>query len=246
MKTMTGAGIAALALMLAACGGGDGNNASSANLNQALPQIPAPNNGDWTQVVEQTPEGGFRMGNPDAPVKLIEYASMTCPHCRAFSEASSQRLKDVYVKSGQVSFEYRNFVLNPLDAAASIGARCMGPSGFFGITEQLFAAQEQWAGAVDEQEATQAQALPANQRVGALFRAADLDDFFRERGVPESQINQCLSNQQELDRLAQMTQHGAQRYQIPGTPGFVINDELVQGVSDWQGLEPILRQRIGG
>ena len=246
MKKMTGAGIAALALMLSACGGGDGNNASSANLNQALPQIPAPNNGDWTQVVEQTAEGGFRMGNPNAPVKLIEYASMTCPHCRAFSEESGQRLRDVYVKSGQVSFEFRNFVLNPLDAAASIGARCMGPSGFFGMTEQLFATQEQWAGAVDEQEMAQAQSLPQNQRIPALFRAAELDSFFRQRGVPESQINQCLSNQQELERLAQMTQHGAERYQIPGTPGFVINDELVRDVSNWTDLEPILRSRIGG
>jgi protein-disulfide isomerase len=246
MNKMTGASMVAVALMLASCGDGSGNGSSSANLNQALPQVPAPNNGDWTQVVEQTPEGGFRMGNPNAPVKLIEYASMTCPHCRAFSEAASQRLRDTYVKSGQVSFEYRNFVLNALDAGASLLARCAGPQGFFGITEQMFAAQEQWMNAVDEQEATQIGTLPENQQVAALIRAADLDDFARQRGIPEARVNQCASNQQELQRLAEMRQVGADRYQIPGTPGFVINDELVRDVTSWEGLEPVLRERIGG
>jgi protein-disulfide isomerase len=246
MKKMTGASLIAVALMLTSCGGGDGNNAATANLNSALPQIPAPNNGDWSQVVTQTAEGGFRMGNPDAPVKLVEYASATCPHCRAFSEEATERLRDTYVKSGQVSFEYRNFVLNALDAAASLVARCQGPQAFFRINEQLFANQEQWTGALSEEEQTRITQLPEGQQVPALFRAADLDQFFRQRGVPEARINQCLANQQELQRLADMRQTASDRYQIPGTPGFLINDELVRDVTTWGQLEPVLRERIGG
>lgn len=244
MNKMIAASMTALALMLASCGGGDGN--ASANLNQALPQIPAPNNGDWTQVVSQTPEGGFRMGNPDAPVKLVEYASATCPHCRTFSEEASQRLRDTYVKSGQVSFEYRNFVLNGLDLAASIVARCQGPQAFFGLQEQLFATQEQWAGNVDQQEGQQIGQMPENQQIGPLLRAAELDTFFRQRGLPEARIAQCISNQQELQRLAEMRQTAMDRHQITGTPGFMINGETVRDVTTWQALEPILRDRIGG
>lgn len=245
MNKIVAASMTALALMLASCGGGGGGNAS-ANLNQALPQIPAPNNGDWTQVVSQTPEGGFLMGNPDAPVKLVEYASATCPHCRDFSEEASQRLRDTYVKSGQVSFEYRNFVLNGLDLAASIVARCQGPQAFFGLQEQLFATQEQWAGNVDQQEGQQIGQMPENQQIGPLLRAAELDTFFRQRGIPEARIAQCISNQQELQRLAEMRQTAMDRHQITGTPGFMINGETVRDVTTWQALEPILRDRIGG
>ena len=94
-------GAAALALFMAGCGdkGGD----SSGNNSAPLTQIPAPNGGDWTETVAATPEGGFRMGNPEAPVKLVEYASITCPHCAEFAEQGTSALRDQYVKSGRVS-----------------------------------------------------------------------------------------------------------------------------------------------
>src|ERR687892_1780859 len=118
MKAQIGIGAMALAasLALAGCGGGDqANNAATANTAAPLTQIPAPNNGDWTQVVSQTPEGGYRMGNPDAPVKLVEYASITCHVCQQFAEAGTERLENVYVSSGQVSWEYRPFMIFPTD-----------------------------------------------------------------------------------------------------------------------------------
>lgn len=247
MTKKTGAGLAAIALLLAGCGGDGGGNASNVNLQAPLTQIPAPNNGDWTQVVSQTPEGGFLMGNPDAPVKLVEFASMTCPHCRAFAEEGSERLRDVYVKSGQVSFEFRNYVLNPLDAAASLVTRCQGPSAFFRLTEQLFAEQESWAGNISPEEEQQVSQLPQAQQPAAWVRAAELDTFFRQRGVPEARLNQCLSNPQELQRLAQMRDQAMQQFPaIPGTPAFAINGRLVPEATTWAELEPILRERIGG
>jgi protein-disulfide isomerase len=245
MTKLTGGGLAAIALLLSGCDG-EGGNASNVNLQAPLTQVPAPNNGDWTQVVSQTPEGGFVMGNPNAPVKLIEFASMTCPHCMAFSEAASERLRDVYVRSGQVSFEFRNFVLNSLDAAASVVARCQGPAAFFRLTEQLFAEQENWAGNLSEEEQVQIGQLPEDRQVGALIRAAELDAFFRQRGVPEARLNQCLANREELQRLATMRDQATQQFQVPGTPAFVINGRIVPGATTWQELEPALRQSIGG
>lgn len=246
MKTLTGAGMTALALLLTACGGEGGNGSANVNTQASLQQIPAPNNGDWTQVVSQSAQGGFVMGNPDAPVKLVEFASMTCPHCRAFSEEGSQRLRDVYVRSGQVSFEFRNFVLNPLDAAVSLVARCQGPAAFFRLTEQLFAEQEGWIANLAEDEQRQISQLPEDQQVGAWIRAAELDAFFRQRGIPEARLNQCASNRQELQRLATMVEEANREFQIPGTPAFAINGRLVPNATTWQQVEIALRERIGG
>ena len=80
-------------------------------------------------MVVRTPEGGYLMGNPKANVKLIEFGSMTCPHCAEFEEQRGEQLIDTYVKSGRVSYEFRNFVRDPFDLAASLIARCGGRSG---------------------------------------------------------------------------------------------------------------------
>ena len=104
----------------------------------------APAGQDWTQVVAATPEGGFRMGNPDAKVKLVEFASLTCPHCREFHEAALSTIKSKYVASGNVSYEFRNFVLNGPDFAASLLARCQGPQPFFGLLNAFFTDQATW------------------------------------------------------------------------------------------------------
>src|SRR6185503_10794012 len=89
-KQLFSIGAAALALALAGCGGSGGNSSNLSSATGAtsapLPQIAAPNNGDWTETVTLTERGGFLMGNPNAPVKLLEYASITCPHCAEFSE----------------------------------------------------------------------------------------------------------------------------------------------------------------
>src|SRR3546814_20043743 len=91
MKAFITTGTATLALLLGGCGseGGEGNAAKTAN-SGPIDAIPAPNGGDWTPVVPATTEGGFVMGNPDAPVKLVEYASMHHPHCDASGSASGR------------------------------------------------------------------------------------------------------------------------------------------------------------
>ena len=103
----------------------------------AAPAAPAANARpaarDWSHTVVATAEGGFRMGNPAAKVKLVEYGSLTCGHCANFARAGVASLVGTYVRSGKVSYEYRNFILNGLDVAASLVARCGGASRFFPI-----------------------------------------------------------------------------------------------------------------
>lgn len=238
---------AALALLLAlgACGQDAGGDATATAGNQQLQlePIPAPEGGDWTEVVERTDEGGFRMGNPDAPVKLVEFASMTCPHCASFSVQAAEPLRE-YVRGGHVSWEFRNFVLNAPDAAASMLARCQPPQAFFRITDQLFAEQQTWLGNMTQEEAEQIQRLPEPQQIPALARALELDQFFRRRGVPEAEVNSCLADRQQLDRLADLNTQANQDHGVSGTPAFMINGQMVEGVSDWGRLEPRIRAAL--
>src|SRR5215218_2992636 len=101
---------------------------------------------DWSATVAATPQGGFRMGNPAAKVKLIEYGSLTCSHCREFDEMGVPALVDKYVKSGKVSWEFRNYVRDPWDLTASLISRCNGAKTFFPLERALYADQPNWVG----------------------------------------------------------------------------------------------------
>jgi protein-disulfide isomerase len=249
MKAHLSLGIAAFALALSGCSGDeDGDlNAVAANSNAPLNQIAAPNNGDWTQTVVETPEGGFRMGNPNAPVKLVEYASITCPHCAEFAEAGSEPLQQQFVRSGQVSWEYRPFLLFPSDPAIFMLLRCQGATPFFTLTEQLYASQGDWLGRLQTMPPEQQQALqgatPAEQG-RAIIATTGLDQFFRQRGMPEGRINSCLADQAQLERLAEITRTGAEQNGVTGTPTFFINGQKVD-VGTWPQLEQRLRAAIG-
>jgi len=243
MKAYLTGGAAALALVLGACGGSGGNNAGAGIAPDApLKQVAAPNNADWTQVVTAT-ELGYRMGNPEAPVRLVEYASITCPHCAEFSEGSAP-LRDQYVRSGQVSWEYRPHMLFSPDPGVFALLACRGPEPYFQLVEQLYADQRNWA--LRAQQTEQASAgMPPAERAVALIRAAGLDQFFRQRGMPQSQIDSCLANPQNLQRIADLTQRASTEQGVNGTPTFFINDTRAEA-GTWAQLEPMLRAAIGG
>lgn len=245
----TGAGLA-LALILAGCGDGADNGTTTAtgtgNTAAPLQQVEAPN-GDWTQAVTETADGGFLMGNPNAPVKLVEYASLTCPACATFSNQAAEELMNEYVRSGQVSWEFRNFVLNPIDLGVSMLVRCQGAAPFFRSVEQLYADQPVWLDRfqnIPEAEINRINALPREQAVAALIEAGDSDQFFRQRGMPESRIDSCLADQQAVNRLVEISQVATQQHEVQGTPTFLINGEKVDA-SQWPELEPLLREAIG-
>lgn len=246
MKATLRVGMAAFALMAAACDKKD-EGAAPAGGGTTTPVAAAPAGQAWTDQVVATPQGGFLMGNPNAPVKLVEYASLTCPHCRDFTAAASDPLKQKYVGAGQVSWEFRNFVLNPLDVAATLLARCQGPGPFFKLTEQVYADQDAWVrkfNAAGEPELQRISALPEDRQFVALAQAAGLDQFFRARGLPEAKINACLTDKAGLQRIVALRELGANSDKVTGTPSFLINGELQDGVYDWATLEPKLREAL--
>ena len=231
---------------LAACNGEGGNTTSASS--EPIEAVPPPEGGDWSQIVTQTAEGGYLMGNPDADVKVIEFASMTCPHCASFAEQGFDPLVEEYVKTGRVAFEFRNFVRDPLDITMALIARCGEANRFFPITEAMFENQGNFFEAAQAAPAEQQQALsqqPPAQQFAGFAQLAGLQQWAAQRGLPSARQQQCLTNQAEMDRLVQMTSDASAQYQVPGTPAFVINGKLVENASTWETLEPAIREAIG-
>jgi protein-disulfide isomerase len=238
--------LASAALLATACNAEKGAANSSTAEVTAKP-VPAPNNGDWSTIVSKTPEGGFVMGNPNAKVKLVEFGSLTCPHCAAFEEEGGKALVDNYVKKGLVSWEFRNFVRDGVDMTATLLARCGGESSFFGLTRNLFADQRNWIEKLQSADPAKSEALKnmsPTQQFSAIADLAGLKQYAAMRGVPRAKGEQCLANQAEVDKLVQMNSDATTNYNIPGTPTFLINGAVVEQTATWELLEPKLKEAL--
>jgi protein-disulfide isomerase len=182
------------------------------------------------------------MGNPDAPIKLIEFASLTCPHCAEFAKTSEPALKDTFVNSGRVSFEFRNFARDAIDLTAAQLIRCAPPESFFALTDQVFVNQEQIFERVQAagQPAFEAALKQPDERRGvALGQLTGLIDFFAARGIARDQAEQCLSNHEAAAQIAQNAQEQGVKYDVQGTPTFLLNGNKLE-VNTWEGVKPLL------
>lgn len=238
--------VAALGAVLAvgACNS-EKKDSKPINPEAASIKVDPPKSGNWTEVVNPTPQGGFLMGNPDAKVKLIEYASITCPHCAEFSEAATEPLSTNYVKGGQVSWEYRPYLLFPTDPGIFSLLKCQGAKTFFPLTEQLYANQRDWGTKVQSlspAQQQQIQSLPPQQATAALIKATGVDTFLRMRGMPQSKIDSCLADQNIVPQLLATTQLG-QEEGVTGTPNFFINGEKLDA-GTWAALEPEIKKAL--
>jgi protein-disulfide isomerase len=243
---------AAAAIALAACNkGGTANNTSATGGGTAsVPVRPVqpPANGDWTTVTSETTGGGFMMGNPNAKVHLIEFGSLTCPHCKAFDDEGVPSLIANYVKNGQVSWEFRNYVRDPFDLAASLIARCNGAQSFFPVMRALYKDQMNWVGKVQtvpQDQLEQLQNLPPNQIAVQSGKFAGLQDWASLRGLAPAKSNQCLGNADTVNKLVEITGNVTNDYpDFKGTPGFVINGKLLDETATWAALEPKLKEAL--
>lgn len=218
-----------LALGLAACDKGAETGAVSG---EPLAKVAPPAGKTWGDVVERTADGGHRMGNPQAPITLLEFGSMTCSHCADFAEKSGAELRDNFVASGRVNFEFRNFVVDPIDITSALLARCGAPESFFALTDQIFANQaktfETWnAAGQAAQEAAMNQ--PEEKRFIAIGEITGLTEFVSSRGVSKDQANACLANLDEAKGLAQRAKEDGDKFEIEGTPTFIVNGTKFQG-----------------
>ena len=203
---------------------------------------PAPSR-DWAQIVVATPAGGFRMGNPNARVKLVEYGSLACPHCRHFEETGFKPLLQGYVRTGRVSYEFRNLLLNAPDIAVSLLAHCAGPARFFPMAQAVYASQPQWFEKVESISADQQaeiDKLPDQQRIARLGEVAGFPQMAARFGVTPARAHQCLTDPKGLERLLSITK-AAQDAGVEHTPTFFINGKMTDALT-WEQLEPLLKK----
>jgi protein-disulfide isomerase len=201
---------------------------------------------DWTTSVVATPEGGYRVGNPAAPVKLIEYASLTCGTCARFARDGKPKLMAGPVKSGRVSYELRNYVRDPADVTAALLSRCGGAARYFPLTDAILLNQERWVKALTalpQAQMTELNGLPTAQRFGRIATLSGLDALAVRGGVPAARAKQCLADPKALAQLVELNRVAQTQYQLQGTPTFLING-VKANAHDWAGLEPLLAKAV--
>lgn len=234
-----------LPLALMACGKSDAGTPSAPA--SPVAAVAAPKGQDWTQVVSKTPEGGYVMGNPDAPIKLVEYGSRTCPTCGAFGRTAMQPLETNYVKSGKLSYEFREYLVHgPPDLPASLLGRCVGTASFFPVLEAMYQGQAPFEEKLQDQAATAAlQQKLANAKGPAIANGwADymgFIGFMKQRGLPEAQARACLNDQAAIDQLTKMMDVANNPpYSVTGTPAFYLNGKKSDAIT-WPDLETALK-----
>lgn len=201
----------------------------------------APPPRDWSATARLLPNGAYLIGDPGARVKLVEYASYTCPHCADFAGESKPVLKGAMIRSGSTSLELRHLVRDALDLAAVTTARCAGPAGFARMSDAVFAAQGEWLPRGAEYAGTNAAALetrPAAARLRALADGAGLTAVARANGVAPARLAACFADRADRDRVLALT--AAKPDEVRATPTFYLNGRVLPA-SDWAQVEPALR-----
>ncbi len=152
------------------------------------------------------------LGNPNAPVTIIEYASLTCSHCAHFHNEVLPKLKERYIAPGKVRLIYRDFPLDQTALAAAALAHCAGPDRYFSMLEVLFRTQSNWARADDP--------------VAALKQLGKLG------GLSEESMNACFADEKLTNGILQGRLAGENQYKIGSTPTFIIDGKAYPGSRD--------------
>jgi protein-disulfide isomerase len=163
------------------------------------------------------------MGSESAPVTIIEYASMTCPHCAAFAVTTFPKLKEKYIDTGKVKYIMREYPLDGLAAAAFMLARCGGPDKYYPLIETLFAQQQKWA---------------VREPIPPLLAIA------KQAGFTQQSFEACINDKAQLTKVQQMRDRGSQKFKVDSTPTFFINGERHPGAMSIEEIDKIIAPLI--
>ncbi len=197
----------------------------------------------WLNSFQETSQGNVIMGNPDAPVKLIEYASYTCGHCAAFEATEAPQLEKDKVADGSVSFEMRSLIRDPIDLTLAMLARCGGKDRFFGNHRFLMASQSailQKTSAITAPTADKLKTRDFSGFMTGIYDDMKLGEWMQQRGISDDQARKCLTNETTINQLLTITAAAGPTYNIQGTPSFIINEKLAAGAHDYNSLKPLL------
>lgn len=214
-------GVLALCAALAACGE---ESAKKAEAPDAKPSPSTSAKPDMAKLLEAGALGDKIIGKADAPVTIVEYASLTCSHCADFHANTFKILKEKYIDTGKVRLIFREFPLDPLSTAASMMARCAPESRYFPLVDVLFSQQRSWA--------------MADKPLDSLLAIA------RQAGFTQESFEACLKNQSIYDGLNAAKVRGAEVHGVTSTPTFFINGEMKRGNMSAEELDKLLAPHL--
>jgi protein-disulfide isomerase len=165
------------------------------------------------------------MGSPTAPVTIIEYASMTCPHCAAFSNTTFPQLKEKYIDTGKVRYIMREFPLDGLAAAGFMLARCAGPEKYYPLIETLFAQQQKWV---------------VKEPIPPLLAIA------KQAGFTQQSFEACINDKDLLAKVQEMRNRGKEKFKVEATPTFYITGQRYPGALPIEDLDKAIAPLLKG
>lgn len=179
---------------------------------------------DMKQVLTPGPLPELSAGPADAPVTVVEYASVTCPHCAAFDKNVLPKFKAAYVDTGKVRYILREFSRNPLDVAAFTLARCVGDDKAMATIELLFATQDKWAFVEN----------PLEPLLASL----------RPTGLAREKAMACLKDNAIIGKVRAITDTANKVVKVQGTPTFVIDGKVYGGELSMEDFDTLLKPLI--
>jgi protein-disulfide isomerase len=228
------AALLALGLFVAGCNDGDASGPEKKEeQTEAAPAAAEETAPADLQAIAGVPLGDMAEGSVDAPITLIEYASMTCSHCATFQQTTFPLLKRDFIDTGKVRFILREFPLDPYAIDASILARCTGEENFFPVVDKLFAEQGKW--------------MPAPGPINEVSQNATrgrLADYGEAVGTSEEQFEACLRNKPLKEQIANRMEEAKSRYNVQATPSIVINGTLYEGSRAYGDLAKFLNDQL--
>ena len=204
------------AAIVAFTGAGSAGAILSGLIEPAKADAPEP---DQAELAKAGPEGDIVLGSDKAPVTIIEYASMTCPHCAHFSTDTFPELQKRYIDTGKVRYIFREFPLDALAAAGFMLARCAGKDKFMPVVETLFAKQPEWM---------------VQKPIEPLKAIA------KQFGFTEQSFDACLANQHVLDGIQEVRDRAAEKLGVNSTPTFFVNGKKLTGDQSIDALAKVI------
>ncbi len=165
------------------------------------------------------------LGNADAPVTIIEYASLTCDHCKRFHLEILPRLKETYIDTGKVKLVYRHFPFEQVGMTAAVLAECAPRVRFFGLIEVLFRSHDGWAHSQDPKAGL--------AQIGLLA------------GISRPAFEACLADEKLTTAIADELRNGQLQYGVNSTPTFIIGKTVLRGVRNYDELAKAIDATIG-
>ena len=164
-------------------------------------------------------------GDPNAKLTMIEFSSLTCPHCAAFHEGALPQIRETYIRTGKLKLEMRDFPLDQYALRAAAMARCAPDSRYFPLMDMLFAQQSKWTRATDP--------------VGAIKQIGRL------AGISAEQADACMTDEKLMDGILQFRLAGQTDHDVSSTPTFVIGDQKVVGAQPFEAFQKAIDPQLG-